>query len=161
MDHAAPSLSADEHSHVPDGEVKLILTDLVYFVDEGLGKLLRAMLRQSLKDILQDRSDPRAPVEVSSSARWPKSPDGVRSIEFLMPSISSERVVARMYSNTEQMLQAFEQAEFERANQVHSPNTEPSEETYSVAERMSAQSWPGQQSDDAVEPDSQPGGSFR
>lgn len=116
MAHAESHALTGHEQQKPDdvSEVNLILTDLAYFVDEGLGKLLRAMLRQSLKDILHDRKDPRAPAEVSASARWPQSDDGIRCIEFLMPSMSPSRVVARIYSDTEQMLDAFERAEVER-----------------------------------------------
>lgn len=86
-------------------------SDLSYFEEKGFDKLLRAMLKQSLKDIATDQESPDAPAEISASARWPRSPAGLATISFLMPSVSSDLIVAKMYANPKAMLDAFEKAD--------------------------------------------------
>lgn len=88
--------------------------DLSFFVDEGLGKLLRAMLKQSLIDIIEDRKNGHAPAEISLSARWLTSETGRSSIEFLMPGVAPDRVVARIYQQPEKILHALMKAETEQ-----------------------------------------------
>lgn len=85
--------------------------DLTYFVDEGIRSLLRAMLKQSVKDIVHDRRDSRAPADVSASARWPQTKAGRECIEFLMPGVTTERLLAKIYDSPEAVLLAMENTE--------------------------------------------------
>lgn len=104
MTHAAPA-------PLPVDLMALGADDLSFFVDEGLPNLLRAMLKQSIKDILLDRKDARGPADISASARWPDSKVGRDCIEFLMPGVTSERVVAKIYEDPQKVLDAMESVE--------------------------------------------------
>lgn len=90
---------------------RLIESDLSFFIDTGLGKLLSAMLRQSLIDIIEDRKNGRAAAETSMSSRWPSTETGISSISFLMPSASPDRVLARIYQDPDIVLEALNKGE--------------------------------------------------
>ncbi len=81
--------------------------DLSFFIDTGLGQLLRAMLKQSLNDIIEDRKNSHASAEVSLSSRWPTTPAGLSSIEFLMPGVSPHLVIAHIYKSPQVVLNAL------------------------------------------------------
>lgn len=95
----------------PDRLIDSDATDLSFFIDTGLGRLLRAMLKQSLIDIIADRKDDRAPAEVSMSSRWPMTDAGRASINFLMPSVHADQVIARIYRAPDEILQSLMRAE--------------------------------------------------
>ena len=85
--------------------------DLTYFADEGIRSLLLAMLKQSIKDIVQDRKDKHAPAEVGTSARWPKTKAGRDCIEFLMPGVTAAHIIAKIYDSPEAVLSAMEKGD--------------------------------------------------
>lgn len=90
---------------------ELPVEDLVFFADEGIKKLLRAMLKQSCKDIITDRKDAHAPADVSASARWPATASGRNCIEFLIPGATSDKIIAKLYESPADMFAAIERTE--------------------------------------------------
>ena len=92
----------------------LVNDDLSYFIDKGLWRLLSAMLQQSLKDLIEHRKNARAPAETSMSSRWLETDLGRSSIEFLMPGVSVDRVIARIHQDPEDVLAALHNSQSER-----------------------------------------------
>lgn len=104
----APEPTSAEGRVPTDDDVDFMIDgDLSYFKAQGLARLLGDMLKQSLKDIIEHRDNKHAPAEVSMSANWPKSECGMMAIEFLMPSASPDRVIARIYQEPEKVLDGF------------------------------------------------------
>ena len=110
-DFFAKPENANQHDIDAKSSDRLIESDLSFFIDTGLGQLLKAMLRQSLIDIIEDRKNGRASAETSMSSRWPETDAGRSSIEFLMPSVSPDRVIASIYQDPDKVLDALNKGE--------------------------------------------------
>lgn len=98
-------------SHEPDEFDELEVDDLSHFVNVGFRNLMRAMFKQSLNDIVTDRKDAHASAEIGVSARWLKSPVGRDCISFLMPGISADKFIAKVYEDPERILAAMKGTE--------------------------------------------------
>ena len=106
----------EEASFLPELETD----DLSFFIQDGFRKLMRAMLKQSIKDILVDRKDARAPAEVSASARWLGTAGGHDCIQFLMPGVTSGKVIAKIYEDPQLALDSMNVVDLEDTKNVSS-----------------------------------------
>lgn len=97
--------------------------DLSFFIQDGFRKLMRAMLKQSIKDILVDRKDARAPAEVSASARWLDTAGGHDCIQFLMPGVTSGKVIAKIYEDPQLALDSMNAVDLDDTK--NAPHVEP------------------------------------
>lgn len=91
--------------------------DLLFFQREGFRNLVRSMLKQTLKDILSVRKDPRASAELNISVHWPKTPHGRELIGYLLPGVSTQRFIAVLYADPARVLHEMERAEGDEPNE--------------------------------------------
>ena len=90
--------------------------EMIYFRDRGLKDLLVSMVRQSVQDLVdltvgkKTTYDPR---EQQYSADWLKTDAGKQCLHFIMPDVSAEIAVARIYENPQAILLALKQVELD------------------------------------------------
>jgi hypothetical protein len=82
-----------------------------YFMTTGIKNLMFALLKQSIKDHIQNKKDKHAPADIAASARWLDAKGGQECIQFLMPGVSVGFVTAKIYANPQEILQAMEKGE--------------------------------------------------
>lgn len=78
--------------------------DMLFFVMHGGRNLMRALFWQTIRDLVQSRSHPDAPDLVHTSALWPKTEAGRSTIAFLMPGISVDVIIAKIYENPQRFI---------------------------------------------------------
>ncbi|MBY0464035.1 MAG: hypothetical protein K2W33_03740 [Burkholderiales bacterium] len=88
--------------------------EMVYFRDRGLRDLLVLMVKQSLQDLVaathgkETTYDSR---EQQYSAEWLRTDGGKQCLQFIMPDVSAETAVARIYENPQAILRALKRVD--------------------------------------------------
>lgn len=77
---------------------------LEFFARWGYRALQRAMLKQTVDDVINVRQNRHAPPDVHVSASWAKTARGHAAIEFLMPGVSADVIVSKLYEDPEKFL---------------------------------------------------------
>ena len=97
-----------------DPEVPADDPEMFYFRERGVRNLLMSMVMQSLKDcvsLAQGRQTTYDIREQQFSADWMKTDAGKRCLSFIMPDVSPDAAVARIYADPEAVLNALERSE--------------------------------------------------
>lgn len=96
---------------------------LEFFARWGFRALQHALLKQTVDDVIAVRANRHAPPEVHISARWATTQRGHAAIEFLMPGVSVDIVVAKLYDNPEEFLKIIECGDGEEGASVLAANS--------------------------------------
>lgn len=90
-----------------DPEVVIDDPGMLYFRESGLKDLLFSMIKQSLQDLVdlgRGRKSAYDYREQQISADWLKSADGKNCLSFIMPDVSVDVAVARIYADPQAVL---------------------------------------------------------
>lgn len=115
--------------------------DLEYFGRWGFRQLQRAMLKQTVDDVIAVRANRHAPPEVHVSANWANTERGQAAIEFLMPGVDVGVIVAALYDKPNEFRMAMGKHEHDVEQQEDAAVIVPKEATVQLEPAVAAQAF--------------------
>lgn len=116
-------------------------TGIDFFARWGFRQLQRAMLKQTVDDVIAVRKNRHAPPEIHVSANWARTERGQAAIEFLMPGVDVETIVAALYDNPDEFRMAMDKHERDVEQMDDALVITPKEATLQLESAVAAQAF--------------------